>query len=66
VGTEKFIRELSRNLQNNGYSHMNIFSFYDDKGRMKMKLFGVNYNECVVGIFKYCDLLRVIDSLTYK
>lgn len=63
AGTEKFIRGLSENIQSAGYSHLNIFSFYDDKNLMKTKLFGVNYNDQFVGIYKYNDMMTAVDNL---
>lgn len=65
AGTEKFIRELSVNLQQAGYSHLNIFSFYDNNNYMKVKVFGVNYNGSFMGIYRYADLIRVVDAFSY-
>lgn len=66
AGTEKFIRSLSKSMQQAGYSHLNLFSFYDDKNLMKTKLFGVNYNDKFVGIYKYDDMIEVVNNLLYQ
>lgn len=66
AGTEKFIRSFSENIQREGYSHLNIFSFYDDRNLMKTKLFGVNYNDRFVGIYKYDDMVDTINYLLHK
>lgn len=66
AGTEKFIRSLSENIQQAGYSHLNLFSFYDDRNLMKTKLFGVNYNDKFVGIYKYNDMIEVVNNLLYR
>lgn len=63
AGTEKFIRGFSDIIQREGYSHLNLFSFYDDRGRMRTRLFGVNYNDRFIGIYKYDVMIQVLDSL---
>lgn len=66
AGTEKFVRNISETLQNQGYAHLNFFSFYDDKKKMKTKLVGVNYNDCFQGVYKYSEIKRIIDKYSIK
>lgn len=65
AGTEKFVRNLSEIIQQQGYHHLNFFSFYDDYNRMKQKMVGVNLDDHFKGVFKYTDLQKIIDYYSY-
>lgn len=64
-GTEKFIRTLSKNIQQNGYAHLNIFSFYSNSNR-RSKIMGINYNDKFLGIYKYKDIIKIINHFILK
>ena len=66
AGTEKFIRDLTNDLQLKGIHHLNFFSFYDEKKRMKDKKIGVNFDNQFVAIYSYSKLAEVIDALIVK
>lgn len=57
-GTEKFIRELSTTLRDEGYHHLNFFSFYHQYGKIAV---GVNYDDQFRGIYDYNDIFDIID-----
>lgn len=66
AGTEKFIRNISCELNKEGYSHLNIFSFYDDGVNRGKKQFGINLDDRFIGIYKYVDLHKAIESILSK
>lgn len=60
AGTEKFIRTFSKTLYEQGYMHLNFFSFYNEPSK-KRKSVGVNFNNKFIGIFEYDSLQKIID-----
>lgn len=69
AGTEKYIRSLSKTLQENELSHLHFFSFYHDyslRPNTPLKMVGVNYNDKFVGIYKYTDILDIICHIKKK
>lgn len=66
AGTEKFVRNISELLQSKEYSHLNFFSFYDNKKMMRTKLVGVNFNDSFQGIFEYVNIPKIINQIGIK
>lgn len=66
AGTEKFVRNISKIIQEAGYSHLNFFSFYDDKKRMKRKMVGVNLDDEFQGVYLYDKIMDIINYFSKK
>ena len=59
-GTEKYVRALGHELNENGYNHLCFFSVFHDFGS---KSVGVIYNDTFRGILKYSEIISIVSKI---
>lgn len=62
-GTEKFVRELSLELNKHAIHHLSFFSFYHNYGK---KSVGVTYDDRFNGIYDYYSIDPIINNYLVK